>query len=413
MIPHYFTMSSNCVFCYCLDWERNYILCIEDEIWWLEGYLFYVLLRSSSMFFHHFLFYRLSVFLEPIDPARKKHPVNNLEVLTLSYKVSNVGVFAYISFRLFEAAMLIFTYFALWRFPGLLTLWSAPSVRRSTIKCFSSCCRSNGPNTVWTRSDSVVWAFIALLETTWSCEWNLPVMFLLWEIVCFCRFHGCHKEIGGSAGWRSEGQRAYKSADSPNVSAPSQTDALCQQPSQLHHHKGETSHETDLFTADSWICRVSPKQPKWIQPLLTVLLIYTCHNVYPHVCAYQYFQIKRIRSCVTSIGLLLKNHTSLSDLCPKHVLKLNNLHAILHVCFVSWQILHSTGLEFQHQVQEAKDLDQLIKIHYRYLATIHDRCLLREKVNSTAFRQLKWFSNITKETLPSSIKHFFIHITHL
>lgn len=52
------------------------------------------------------------------------------------------------------------------------------------------------------------------------------------------------------------------------------------------------------------------------------------------------------------------------------------------VCIVSLQILHSTGLEFQHQVQEAKDLDQLIKIHYRYLATIHDRCLLREKVSS-------------------------------
>nr|XP_055182065.1 gamma-tubulin complex component 5 isoform X5 [Nyctereutes procyonoides] len=44
-------------------------------------------------------------------------------------------------------------------------------------------------------------------------------------------------------------------------------------------------------------------------------------------------------------------------------------------------ILHSTGLEFQHQVEEAKDLDQLIKIHYRYLSTIHDRCLLREKVS--------------------------------
>nr|XP_057930124.1 gamma-tubulin complex component 5 isoform X2 [Doryrhamphus excisus] len=29
---------------------------------------------------------RLSVFLEAMDPARKKHPVNNLEVLTLSYK---------------------------------------------------------------------------------------------------------------------------------------------------------------------------------------------------------------------------------------------------------------------------------------------------------------------------------------
>ncbi|XP_029938305.1 gamma-tubulin complex component 5 [Salarias fasciatus] len=49
--------------------------------------------------------------------------------------------------------------------------------------------------------------------------------------------------------------------------------------------------------------------------------------------------------------------------------------------YIMTRILHSTGLEFQHQVQEAKDLDQLIKIHYRYLATIHDRCLLREKIS--------------------------------
>uniref|UniRef100_H2MMV5 Gamma-tubulin complex component n=1 Tax=Oryzias latipes TaxID=8090 RepID=H2MMV5_ORYLA len=54
----------------------------------------------------------------------------------------------------------------------------------------------------------------------------------------------------------------------------------------------------------------------------------------------------------------------------------NSLHN-----YIMTRILHSTGLEFQHQVQEAKDLDQLIKIHYRYLATIHDRCLLREKVS--------------------------------
>lgn len=32
-------------------------------------------------------FERLSIFLETIDPGRKKHPVNNVEVLTLSYKV--------------------------------------------------------------------------------------------------------------------------------------------------------------------------------------------------------------------------------------------------------------------------------------------------------------------------------------
>uniref|UniRef100_I3LW32 Gamma-tubulin complex component n=1 Tax=Ictidomys tridecemlineatus TaxID=43179 RepID=I3LW32_ICTTR len=40
----------------------------------------------------------------------------------------------------------------------------------------------------------------------------------------------------------------------------------------------------------------------------------------------------------------------------------NSLHN-----YIMTRILHSTGLEFQHQVEEAKDLDQLIKIHYRYL----------------------------------------------
>ncbi len=93
-------------------------------------------------------------------------------------------------------------------------------------------------------------------------------------------------------------------------------------------------------------------------------------------------------------------------------------YSLKSVCFVSWQILHSTGLEFQHQVQEAKDLDQLIKIHYRYLATIHDRCLLREKVNSSAFPQLKLPSNLAVEagakekSLLLGISKL-IHITHL
>lgn len=40
--------------------------------------------------------FRLSVFLEPIDPARKKHPVNNLEVLTLSYKVIERKIFIHV-----------------------------------------------------------------------------------------------------------------------------------------------------------------------------------------------------------------------------------------------------------------------------------------------------------------------------
>lgn len=63
----------------------------------------------------------------------------------------------------------------------------------------------------------------------------------------------------------------------------------------------------------------------------------------------------------------------------------SSIQVLREVCSLNlfiflFKILHSTGLEFQHQVEEAKDLDQLIKIHYRYLSTIHDRCLLREKV---------------------------------
>lgn len=64
--------------------------------------------------------------------------------------------------------------------------------------------------------------------------------------------------------------------------------------------------------------------------------------------------------------------------CVAQVLKEENCW--LNLSSFCFKILHSTGLEFQHQVEEAKDLDQLIKIHYRYLSTIHDRCLLREKV---------------------------------
>lgn len=57
------------------------------------------------------------------------------------------------------------------------------------------------------------------------------------------RLHGCHQETGGSSGGRDESQRAGPSADSPHVSAARQADALCQQPSQLHHNQGEKNYE--------------------------------------------------------------------------------------------------------------------------------------------------------------------------
>jgi len=44
------------------------------------------------------------------------------------------------------------------------------------------------------------------------------------------------------------------------------------------------------------------------------------------------------------------------------------------------QILHSTGLEFQQEMEDAHDLDLVMAIHARYMCRVHERCLLHEKV---------------------------------
>lgn len=164
---------------------------------------------------------RLSVFLEPIDPARKKHPVNNLEVLTLSYKVP----------------------------------WPVDIV-------ISSECQK-----IYNQ------VFLLLLQIKWA-KYSL-------DTLRFSTFTDVSKQVEGAV----------------------------------------------------------PEEAKLKAPV----------NQQIH------------RMCLLRVKLM-------------HFV--NSLHN-----YIMTRILHSTGLEFQHQVQEAKDLDQLIKIHYKYLATIHDRCLLREKVS--------------------------------
>ncbi|XP_072294664.1 gamma-tubulin complex component 5 [Eucyclogobius newberryi] len=164
---------------------------------------------------------RLSVFLEAIDPARKKHPVNNLEVLTLSYKVP----------------------------------WPVDIV-------ISSECQK-----IYNQ------VFLLLLQIKWA-KYSL-------DTVRFSDFTEVLNKVEGAA---SEEMKLKESVTQ-----------------QIH------------------------------------------------------------RMCLLRVKLM-------------HFV--NSLHN-----YIMTRILHSTGLEFQHQVQEAKDLDQLIKIHYKYLATIHDRCLLREKVS--------------------------------
>ena len=46
-----------------------------------------------------------------------------------------------------------------------------------------------------------------------------------------------------------------------------------------------------------------------------------------------------------------------------------------------FQILHSTGLEFADEMKEARDLEQVIEVHARYVRTIHERCLLHKKLS--------------------------------
>ncbi|XP_013414718.1 gamma-tubulin complex component 5 isoform X2 [Lingula anatina] len=53
----------------------------------------------------------------------------------------------------------------------------------------------------------------------------------------------------------------------------------------------------------------------------------------------------------------------------------NSLHQ-----YIMTRILHSTGLEFQNEVELATDLDQVIYIHNNYVSKIHERCLLHKRV---------------------------------
>ncbi|XP_068734971.1 gamma-tubulin complex component 5-like isoform X2 [Montipora capricornis] len=51
----------------------------------------------------------------------------------------------------------------------------------------------------------------------------------------------------------------------------------------------------------------------------------------------------------------------------------------IHTHFMT-RILHSTGLEFQKALDQAKNLDDLIKAHSTYVEKLYDRCLLSQKV---------------------------------
>ncbi|CAI8022859.1 Gamma-tubulin complex component 5 (Fragment) [Geodia barretti] len=99
-------------------------------------------------------------------------------------------------------------------------------------------------------------------------------------------------------------------------------------------------------------------------------------------------QVKWAKWCLE--GLQVKGHmreagtrTPLSLLLHRLLLLraklLHFVNSIYH--YLMTRILHSVGLKFQGQVNEAADLDTVLTLHSDYVSTIFDRCLLNKKVD--------------------------------
>ncbi|BFZ21291.1 hypothetical protein BsWGS_24330 [Bradybaena similaris] len=68
--------------------------------------------------------------------------------------------------------------------------------------------------------------------------------------------------------------------------------------------------------------------------------------------------------------------------CRFHLLRFRLLYFVnsLHN-YMMTRILHSTGIEFASQLEEAIDLEQIISVHRKYAEAIHERCLLHQKLS--------------------------------
>ncbi|XP_064652769.1 gamma-tubulin complex component 5-like [Lineus longissimus] len=94
-----------------------------------------------------------------------------------------------------------------------------------------------------------------------------------------------------------------------------------------------------------------------------------------------------------------------------HIFKLRLLHFVNSLeNYIMTRILHSTGLEFQREIREAKDLDQVLQAHNSYVNKIFEMCLLPKRVQhlkdaimkvlslSLTF-QAKWDAGVVSLTL--------------
>ncbi|XP_060595696.1 gamma-tubulin complex component 5-like [Ruditapes philippinarum] len=123
-----------------------------------------------------------------------------------------------------------------------------------------------------------------------------------------------------------------------------------------------------------------------------------CQEIYNHIFSFL-LQVKRAKYCLDELRFYdLAKESVLSatdrlfqsqstDNIPRsakihrmHLLRMKLINFVnsLHN-YIMTRILHSIGLEFTHDLREAKDLDEIIEIHAGYIRKIHERCLLHKK----------------------------------
>ncbi|XP_061182795.1 gamma-tubulin complex component 5-like [Saccostrea echinata] len=131
-----------------------------------------------------------------------------------------------------------------------------------------------------------------------------------------------------------------------------------------------------------------------------VVISSKCQAIYNQIFTFL-LQVKRAKYCLDELRFcdlekdsVLHSHSGtefslhLDEDMPRegrihrmHILRMrltyfvNSLHN-----YIMTRILHSTGIEFKQDLEKAKDLDQIIAVHNKYVNTIHERCLLHKMV---------------------------------
>ncbi|XP_002738419.1 gamma-tubulin complex component 5-like [Saccoglossus kowalevskii] len=124
---------------------------------------------------------------------------------------------------------------------------------------------------------------------------------------------------------------------------------------------------------------------------VNVVLNPECQQIYNAVFRLL-LQIKRAKYCLEQ--LRFSDLTNVVSPSPKncesenqhlvhriYLIRVQLLHFVdcLHN-YIMTRILHTTGWEFQQQLDTAVDLNQLLDVHTHYVKTIYERCLLNKKM---------------------------------